>query len=859
MMVPGLLKKKVVNTRNLFSKLDDASGPAKEIPHDWTLAAWLEDIGVTGVIANFLFERAEERRFDDPSRSVEEDASRMPGKTEADELSKVLELVNESAKLEEVVRQRILNGVDEMTDFVVRRLLSLASRAAEPPPEPIEKFTLNEGLVSKPADNLQVYYGGLEAKLGMPDLDTYGSVEKEHTDREDSKAQFSSSTYEVITTSLAEWTFVAKPEEAGKYALEQATMPEGAKPRKPMRLDELRSRLRQFNLRLPEGATAITEIEAICARLYTGPMGVKYASVVRGYGQAIAECRGNPYTNTLHALNSFIVKASKMTKANYVYRGVVAGMLPDWFWNTKAGTYGVVEAAFMSASTDKRLALDVAGLGKASIMFEICQGMSTASKGADLGWLTQWPHEGEVVFSPFTGLEVLHTRVDDDTFVIVAKPSVNLMPATIEEILHRRLKLVRDLCDRLVLRVTRVVDESDEWGYIRELHPDGGALKLICTAMQRMMHEYCSKDPEYYNNDDALTGSMVAAVEKANEVCRWAAAIPGLVRYLPHTMPVRDLDALLRLQTLGLAHKSLDHHDAIGLCGLLVVNTQLSNVSLLYNNFTTKETSAFAQIARTRKESPLSLCGIGASQPAAKLVTETRLKAADAVLLAADIAARPLLNKLVLDENGFGVEGGVAICEALMTPPQGMDERQGLRVLSMANCGLEAKGAAAVGRVLATRHCTLTNLSIGFNRIHLEGAKAIAEALTVNVSLLSLNLHYNSLGDLGSSAIMAALASNKRSKLASLCFSSNEITPNGACEIAHAFATDSVPKLTEFDLSYNQLGMVGGMALVDAFKTNAVLQLDLTVRSCGFDLSVRSALRDMIHQREGIEIVGLDV
>ena len=106
---------------------------------------------------------------------------------------------------------------------------------------------------------------------------------------------------------------------------------------------------------------------------------------------------------------------------------------------------------------------------------------------------------------------------------------------------------------------------------------------------------------------------------------------------------------------------------------------------------------------------------------------------------------------------------------------------------------------------------------------------------------------------------MAALASNKRSKLASLCFSSNEITPNGACEIAHAFATDSVPKLTEFDLSYNQLGMVGGMALVDAFKTNAVLQLDLTVRSCGFDLSVRSALRDMIHQREGIEIVGLDV
>jgi hypothetical protein len=853
MMAPKLLREKAANTKQLFEQMNNSKDPAMSNPKAWTFAAWLDNVGTSGVLADALLERTL-----DPSRSTSTSTSAGANQKggDDDELSKVLSLVAENTKLHDVVKARILNSIDELTEFVSRRLISLAGRASEPPPQPIEKFTLNEALVGMPGDSLEAYYIGLEARLGPPDRAVYETVESEHTEREDSKFTFSSASYEIMTTSRDEWKFVARPEEAGKYAREKATMPEGVKPRKPLKLDELRSRMRQFNLRLKEGELPVSEIEAICARLYTGPMGVKYASVVRGYGQVIAECRGNTYTTTIHALNSFIVKASKMTQASLVYRGVYAGTLPEWFWNAQAGVYGCVEAGLMSASLSKHFALDVGGQGQSSVMFEICQGMTPAARGADVTWVAQWPQEQEIVFSPFTGLEVLHTRVDEATFVIVAKPSVNLQPATIEQIIYRRQALVSELCERLVSRVTRLIDDSDEWAYVRAMHPNGGALKLVRNAMQRMMREIWDRSPEYFYDDAALAASMSEAVDKANQVSRWASELPSLQRYLPFSMPVRDLNHLLKLTSLGLAHKSLGRHDVVGLCGLLVINTSISVISLLYNNFTTEEAARFAQIARARKEYPLSLCGIGEHQTEAKLVTDVRLKAADAVLLSADLQTRPALTKLDLDENAFGVEGGVAICEALLNPPaSGLNERQGLKSLSMTNCGLEAEGGLAVGRVLGAKHCILTELSIGFNRIGVAGARAISEALMVNTTLVSLNLHYNSIGDVGASKIFEAVESNNRTKLASLVLSSNEITGVGAMSIAGRLEADAVPKLTSMDLSYNQLGMQGGMAIVEALRVNTALCMELTLRSCAFDISVLQALRDVEQQHRGLEII----
>ena len=119
-------------------------------PKTWTFAAWLDNIGTSGVLANAVLERTLERRFDDPSRATSDGPQQNIN--EEDELTKVLNLVAENTKLNDVIKTRILNGIDEITEFVARRLVSLAAKAGEPSPQPIEKITLNMGVGEAAAD-----------------------------------------------------------------------------------------------------------------------------------------------------------------------------------------------------------------------------------------------------------------------------------------------------------------------------------------------------------------------------------------------------------------------------------------------------------------------------------------------------------------------------------------------------------------------------------------------------------------------------------------------------------------------------------------------------------------------------------
>ena len=46
----------------------------------------------------------------------------------------------------------------------------------------------------------------------------------------------------------------------------------------------------------------------------------------------------------------------------------------------------------------------------------------------------RYPHEQEILFAPLTGLEVRGTRVEGSLLVVEAKPSVNLISLTIEQV-----------------------------------------------------------------------------------------------------------------------------------------------------------------------------------------------------------------------------------------------------------------------------------------------------------------------------------------------------------------------------------------------------------------------------------------
>ena len=104
-----------------------------------------------------------------------------------------------------------------------------------------------------------------------------------------------------------------------------------------------------------------------------------------------------------------MLKLGKLTTAATVYRGV-SGLLPTEFWHpNRWGVCGGVENGFMSTTLDRRVAMAYAGSGGASAVYEIRMGM--VDRGADLSWLSQYPHEKEILFAPLTGIEVQQTRV----------------------------------------------------------------------------------------------------------------------------------------------------------------------------------------------------------------------------------------------------------------------------------------------------------------------------------------------------------------------------------------------------------------------------------------------------------------
>eukprot|EP00966_Prymnesium_polylepis_P251004 5804092-Prymnesium_polylepis.1 len=75
-------------------------------------------------------------------------------------------------------------------------------------------------------------------------------------------------------------------------------------------------------------------------------------------------------------------------RAETVYRAP-GGLLPREFWveDDASGTIGGVEFAFMSATTERAVALDYARRGKAGVLLEIRQGLT--ARGASLQWLSQ--------------------------------------------------------------------------------------------------------------------------------------------------------------------------------------------------------------------------------------------------------------------------------------------------------------------------------------------------------------------------------------------------------------------------------------------------------------------------------------
>merc|ERR1719428_1079693 len=104
-----------------------------------------------------------------------------------------------------------------------------------------------------------------------------------------------------------------------------------------------------------------------------------------------------------------------------------------------------------------------AGGKSAGIVFEILQGM--VNRGADMSWLSQYPHEKEILFGPLTGIEVQKTRAEGAVVVIEVAFTVNLNALTLEQVINKRKKLLDKMWANLRIEIqssTEFLQHSEE-------------------------------------------------------------------------------------------------------------------------------------------------------------------------------------------------------------------------------------------------------------------------------------------------------------------------------------------------------------------------------------------------------------
>ena len=798
-------------------------------------------------------------------------------------------------ELREKIREQLLEGdvVSKLVDVLLPAVKDMAADYAHASTLSAEalnsKFASSAGTYTLSYSDLSSFFGGLEGKVGPPLAHAIsgkwdgleGSMAAEHCDRDDSDADFTASNYGTTTTSKTEHGFCAAPEDAAAWPKESKL--QGAalssRRRKPLPLVELRSRIEAKNALLREaGEPTLIEVEAIGARLYTGPLFVKYNAVLRGHDpdaptflreQFTSLCRGNVYATTLHIINSSLVKLSKLTYVTKVYRGVSGGVLPEAFWKPNAfGVCGGVETAFMSATLDPTVAQFYASQpGKPGTVLEIQQGM--VDRGADMSWLSQYPAEAEILFAPLTGLEVQYSAVKGTTIKVGTRLSVNLAAPTIEQVLARRQKVVQRMASHMSASLERELN-APMWVKLLTMleadmkRSDGSTVDIrsyaraqLDTALRRATHHPAS----FYNEDVSLGAAISEAVEARRSV-DWPRGVRALLKCgfgmsSEDSTPTVCLRRICLKAPRGTAVQSSKTPEEDNLV------TWLKTASIEKLDFGRQHLGDEGVGALA-----LLLHGVqGALSKVRRLQldkTGTGSVGSKVLYLAIEEGALPELQLLSLSGNALSDAGIGSLADALSTGAM-----PHMRTLLLKNVGCSDVGFNAICKALDTPGVAvlqeLKELDLEDNEISDDSMASFGEALKAGAlpSLTLFNVGANEVGDVGIAALAAAVRGGALRHLIELDLDNNNIDDAGLIELAEAMGSGGLAELRVFSLDDNMIGDegVGAFAAACLAAPTAMLPalevMDLDgsdIRTPGFDKLAEALAAQALPSLKTLEI-----
>ena len=612
--------------------------------------------------------------------------------------------------------------------------------------------------------SLDAFFAGLEGLIGPPILlngSLLCAMSAEHCNVEgESDAEWTTGNYSITSTPRIEWIFVNGPATLDSWPVEaELKLPDRKLRRIPEPLSIYEERMHAKNEELAAANhTRMVIEEVVAGRLYTGPMFEKYNAVLRFFsgksrytveekipvlqqrcedihlGQWIPIDDGvrmwvwwNKYATTIHAINSCVLKLSKLTKAVEVWRGFVGATLPAAFFDPNAeDVCGGVEYGFSSTTTDREVAMHYAE-GTASTMIRAKMGM--IDRGADICWLSQYPHEREILFPPLLGLEVMNTTVAASTLIVTARLSLNMTALTLEQVTGKRRKLIEDTAQSLLAEAKGEVSGA-EWVELNTwLSVDASNIAL--DLLRKMLNRITSHDPEYYNDNKTLRESLGDVISSKVVATSWPSG-------------VRQLAALL-----GMACSPQWS------CICITSNTcclsdQFTHLILLGKNYQTN---------------PSALLATKVLQAGHKQIFFEQTCGLVAILLLST-----QLTKLDVQWNSLYEDGGCALSEALRC-------NNTLERLDMNTNWIGEKAGAWIGEALSV-NCRLYELNLSYNKLGDQGGKAVGRALASNKTLAFLDISMNELGDVAAKAVMLGMLNN--TTLRTLKLNVNSISDDSA-------------------------------------------------------------------------------